>query len=145
MQLKKILTVIVASILFSSVSFVPKTYAMEDDNNIDFTQQNEDFVPYGTVSGNAGTTTIEIMSGNTVYWYAKPYFSGNYTLFGAIDVTFRNNRKVTYYLSESGKSGRAVSGIINLRATPKKVTLSGICYGPKNLAFVLPNSDAYKY
>ncbi|MFL2128992.1 MULTISPECIES: hypothetical protein [Lactobacillales] len=130
---KKIIVIFTLFLSISPLFSTPEVNAQQ--NNV---------VPYGTITGPGGTTTLEIMSSNTVYWYAKPSFSGPYTFQGTVTVTYKNNRTNTFWISEAANS-KSVSGIIELPAAAKKAVLSGVAIGTNGLAIAVPNADAYNY
>ncbi|WP_172931781.1 hypothetical protein [Streptococcus sp. 79] len=104
------------------LSFTVTTYAE--------TPKANQITPYSTATGNGGVSKIEIYDNRSrAWWYARPYTKSSYQFSGGVRITLTNGR--TLYYPVSGKI--------------KRVTFTGVAYGPGGIQIALPQSETNNY
>ena len=134
--MKKLILFITTSLTL--LSFTVTTYAE--------TPKTNNITPYSTVRGNGGISKIEIYDNRTrAWWYALPYTKGSYQFSGGVSITLTNGRVLFYPVRGEGRAGQSVSGSIYVKGKIKRVTFSGIAYGPGGIQIAIPQSETNNF
>lgn len=120
------------------LSFTVTTYAE--------TPKANQITPYSTATGNGGVSKIEIYDNRSrAWWYARPYTKSSYQFSGGVRITLTNGRTLYYPVSGQGRAGQSVSGSIYVSGKIKRVTFTGVAYGPGGIQIALPQSETNNY
>ena len=134
--MKKFILFITTSLTL--LSFTVTTYAE--------TPKTNNITPYSTVRGNGGISKIEIYDNRTrAWWYALPNTKSSYQFSGGVSITLTNGRTLYYPVGGQGRSGQSVSGSIYVKGKIKRVTFSGIAYGPGGIQIAIPQSETNNF
>ena len=120
------------------LSFTVTTYAETPNTN--------KITPYSTVYGNGGVSKIEIHANRSrAWWYARPYTKSSYQFSGGVSITLTNGRTLYYPVGGQGRAGESVSGSIHVNGKIKRVSFTGVAYGPGGIQMALPQSETSNF